>query len=49
MLELIPLADLITLYIFNRRELENRKITHYIQIDMRIKNYFKKDIRFYII
>ena len=48
-LEPIPLVDLITLYIFNRRELENRKITYYIQIDIRIKDYFKKDVRFYII
>lgn len=48
-LEPIPLEDPITLYTFDGREPENGKITHYIQMDMRIEDHFEKDAIFYIV
>ncbi|KAK9652865.1 hypothetical protein HCH54_010281 [Aspergillus fumigatus] len=48
-LEPIPLEDPITLHTFDGREPENGKITHYVQMDMRIEDHFEKDARFYIV
>jgi hypothetical protein len=48
-LELLPLKEPIGLVTFDGREQECGKMTHYVQMDMRIQDHFEKNAKFYVV